>query len=456
MGPFIIIADDLTGALDTGVRLSPRSTNTLVLRTGCTSVRGLLDNCSAYGKAPDVVVIDTDTRHLPPEQAAMRVDAVVRDAIAATAEAGGRPTAFYKKTDSALRGNVGSEITALLKASGADVVFFVPAHPELGRTTVSGTQLIYGVPIAGSEFGHDHRSPVSRSSVAKIIAQQTDTPTEVVPIERVYAGESISRDPKRIIVCDAETEEHLRVVGSWIGRQRLSYELAGCAGFASELPNIWRLGSGSWGRAGTPGRKRFGGTGALIAERREALVGLSDTVTRGLLAVSGSRHPRSLEQLRIAVRSNRYSPRRTTETRFSVVGVDPAGEVNAAWFAAKSPSAEDTTSRSGASQASDPDSVAQRLASEAVQQMLTYPPGAVAIFGGDTAKAVLDALEVRTIRPVLEIEPGVVLSLINSIVLPKTRWLVTKAGGFGTDALLLEIQRGFEGLIRRGIECGLR
>ena len=47
-----------------------------------------------------------------------------------------------KKTDSALRGNVASELGAMLEASGGKRLCFFPAYPEMGRTTRDGVHFI--------------------------------------------------------------------------------------------------------------------------------------------------------------------------------------------------------------------------------------------------------------------------------------------------------------------------
>ena len=56
----------------------------------------------------------------------------------------------YKKTDSALRGNIGAERSAVLDGSGEKCLSFIPALPGMNRITVGGVHYIDGVPV-GSE-----------------------------------------------------------------------------------------------------------------------------------------------------------------------------------------------------------------------------------------------------------------------------------------------------------------
>lgn len=423
MGHNVVIGDDLTGALDTGVHFALHGATTCVVRYR----PKLFGHVFAGGgdtvdapaptnpRACAVTVVDLATRHLPPDVAAARV----RDVVLAARNFGG-PTGdhgprFYKKTDSTLRGNIGSELEALLYAAEADIVCFVPAHPELGRTTVNGVHMIGGRPVGSTEFFQDARNPVKLSSVAKIIGQQTSVPTQLISIEQIRAGAYLSPHPQRIVICDADSTEQLQAVQRWLRRQDVHYHPAGCGGFASQVPELWNLcecdeppGDGSGPAA-------------------PALEPLEDTAARGMLVVSGSRHTRSREQVRLAVGSGAFAPRteQAHGPRFSIIN---------------SP-AEDT---------GNPDAVARTLAGRALERLRRAPPAVLGVFGGDTAAAVLDVLEVDMVRPLFELEAGVIVSSIKTPFSSVTRVLVTKAGGFGEPDLLVRIYEHFGELLRRG------
>ena len=163
MTRLLIIADDFTGALDTGVQFAARGAKT------CVATDPGYDFSQA-GADIQVMVLDAETRHLTPEAAYKTVFRAVKDALAA----GFRY--IYKKTDSALRGNVGAELTAVLDAAGADRLAFLPALPKMGRITRNGVHYIDGVPVADSVFGQDPFEPVTASSLEEIIAAQSKRP----------------------------------------------------------------------------------------------------------------------------------------------------------------------------------------------------------------------------------------------------------------------------------------
>ncbi len=141
----LVIADDLTGALDTGVQLARAGVGTAVVTQA-----GLAE--ALRGDEP-ALVVDVESRHLAPPAAAGWVAECVCGARAAGIDL------FYKKTDSTLRGNVGAELAAVLDAADGGELFFVPALPKASRITRHGTHLVDGLPLHESVFGRDPRDP---------------------------------------------------------------------------------------------------------------------------------------------------------------------------------------------------------------------------------------------------------------------------------------------------------
>ena len=64
----VIIADDLTGALDTGVQFSKKNISTIVTADL---------NTEEISKDADVIVIDTESRHISAVEAKKRVKSVL-------------------------------------------------------------------------------------------------------------------------------------------------------------------------------------------------------------------------------------------------------------------------------------------------------------------------------------------------------------------------------------------
>ena len=149
MSTLLILADDFTGALDTGVQFAEEGASCIVTSG---SQPGSMKH--------EVVSVNMECRHLSPPEAAHRVDLACRN----------RPAYCYKKTDSLLRGNVGAELAALMKTARAKKIMFVPAYPETGRHTRGGTQYLGGTPIHETAFAEDRRNPILESHIPQLIA----------------------------------------------------------------------------------------------------------------------------------------------------------------------------------------------------------------------------------------------------------------------------------------------
>ena len=75
MAELLMIADDMTGTLDSGVMLSARNIDTLVQIDCFADMDAVLTGC-------DAAVINTETRHLPQEEAFERIRRIVERAEA--------------------------------------------------------------------------------------------------------------------------------------------------------------------------------------------------------------------------------------------------------------------------------------------------------------------------------------------------------------------------------------
>ncbi|PRX95700.1 four-carbon acid sugar kinase family protein [Allonocardiopsis opalescens] len=204
MAEVLVLADDLTGANATGARFA---------RAGLRAVTVAPERAAEVAPDYDVVVVNTDSRHLPSERAAGLVAGALR--------AVGPVRLAVKRTDTTLRGNVGAEIEAAYRAlagaapAGTRVrALLAPAFPASGRVTVDGVQLLDGVPLERTELALDPLSPLRTSVVADIVAEQTPLPLRHLPIRCVSQGRAaiaaaLAAGDEPLVLCDALTDEHL-------------------------------------------------------------------------------------------------------------------------------------------------------------------------------------------------------------------------------------------------------
>lgn len=213
----LILADDITGALDTGVRFAGKGKK---LRMIDCHAKGLRDGNE------EILVIDTESRHLTGKEAGERIYQQMERAD------GRRIPLLYKKTDSILRGNIGAELEAMLLASERNIMIFAPAFPQAGRIVKQGRIFADGKPLTETSYSRDRFTPVYKDRVKELIGEQSKLPVvEVSALDKVC----VQRGYPVIYVCDACTEEDLRYLAKASIPLLHQAVLAGCAGFASHL-----------------------------------------------------------------------------------------------------------------------------------------------------------------------------------------------------------------------------
>ena len=149
--PLTIVADDLTGACDAGALFAGRAPVPVTVWPR----RAVADAA--------VRVVDTETR--APDAPRKRPSALA--AVGSHGRAGRR----FKKIDSTLRGPIGAEVDALMRATGAATAIVCPAFPAQGRVVLDRLLLVDGVPVAETPDRRVTRcSPVVTSSVVETAA----------------------------------------------------------------------------------------------------------------------------------------------------------------------------------------------------------------------------------------------------------------------------------------------
>lgn len=406
----LIIADDFTGALDTGVQFAARGARTCVVT----------DPAYDFSRAEagfQVLVLDAETRHLMPETAYEVVFRAVKDALAAGF------THIYKKTDSALRGNVGAELTAAMDAAGADRLAFLPAFPKMNRVTRKGVHYIDGLPVAESVFGQDPFEPVTASSVAEIIAAQSKAPVALHPL-----GPETAEDRPGIQVYDAETDGDLAEIGRGLGREGLTLS-AGCAGFAAVLAELLEL-------------------GGPLPEM--------PALAPSLFVACGSVNPVTLRQMETAERAGfphiHLTPKQKLEPSWletpdcaaaASSWLEAAGEKRRFILDVNDPPGRDDTAVYAGERGLTTEDLRVRISNQLgrlVQRLLDGGLEATLLCtGGDTLLALMRTVGAAELLPVCELDAGAVLT--GFVYGGKTYHIISKSGGFGDPGLFVRLAR---------------
>ncbi|TSB45750.1 four-carbon acid sugar kinase family protein [Alkalicoccobacillus porphyridii] len=198
-----VIADDLTGANASGVKLVKQGFQaTTVVHSANVPTNGY----------HDVVIMDTDSRYMTKELARQRV------ARAMTQLSNWGATVFTKRIDSTIRGNIGEEIDEILEHLDEQTIsVIVPSFPDSGRVTTGGYLLLDGVPLQETYVSKDPIAPITKSYVPDLIAKQSVHKVGYVGLSAVMEGQSEILNAlqaqieqgKRLIVVDAVTNEQI-------------------------------------------------------------------------------------------------------------------------------------------------------------------------------------------------------------------------------------------------------
>jgi len=230
-GPDVaVIADDLTGAADTGVQFAASGEPVYLMPAATLSLK------RPWMATASGISVYTASRDLSPPAAAERVRLVAQTLL------GPHPRWIYKKIDSCLRGNLGAEVDALLDVLGFEAALVAPALPAQGRTTIGGIHRVYGTPLAQTQFANDPLTPLTCSSVAEILAHQSrckigrvgvDAYGDPGRLQRAVQGER--ERGCRLIVCDAAEQVHLDRIAAVVVRDADRLLPVGSASLATGL-----------------------------------------------------------------------------------------------------------------------------------------------------------------------------------------------------------------------------
>ncbi|XKH60014.1 four-carbon acid sugar kinase family protein [Halomonas sediminis] len=379
----VIIADDLTGALDAAAPFASRGADARVVVS-----LERLERCLANweGDYPQVLAVNTESRHLHADEAAARVADAARqlDRVA--------PELWFKKVDSTLRGQVIAESLALRKATGRRLLV-APAVPTQGRVVRDAEVWVEGMPLTESAYAKDARS-------APLIG----------PLDHAFAvrGVDLSRHqpesyslPDHDCVADAASDQDLARLYDAVLFTSGMWLMVGAAGLATAIAQR------CFGRL----------TASTIALQR---------VPQRLYVV-GSRSARAVEQCSLLQASAPSLPvlhalaDHWPDTLVPQLLLVPGGE----------------------DEAHDPWFIAQAMGRGVAKVLATWLPeasGLLFLTGGDIAMAALDELGVGFIQVEAEWAPGVPLGRLDG---DSHRLVMTKAGGFGMPDLLQRLHQGF-------------
>jgi D-threonate/D-erythronate kinase len=408
LSELLIIADDLTGAIEAGVQLSKQGIPAEVV---VDADSGFI-NLNRVKKIP-ALVVNTESRHIPPEAAAGRILKVINS----VKDFGFK--FFYKKTDSTMRGNIGAELDAFSNGTNSSVIPYFPAHPKAGRFTKKGYQYVGETLLHQTSFSRDPLNPVSSSYVPGILQQQTKMEICLADPGGISSDEDVAASGT-IVVFDCESEVDLQIAGDTIVKKGWQNATAGTAGFVEILLKILPL--------------------SYSEIKTEAVEG-------PVLIINGSMNPVSLQQVGQAKKSGvmtlflsrdlimRPDFKSSVEYRQIIDEIQEA-------FSNKQNVIVSTFDPA------DPESFFQKenfhsgtfseKAGKVIYSIIQKVPFKIlCVFGGDTLMGIIKETGSDSIEAVSEIVPGVAFTKVQTN--SGTLHLFSKPGGYGGKDVILKI-----------------
>lgn len=228
MVELLIIADNLTGAIETGAQFSKKGVPTLVTYDLDINFQEVAENIK-------VLVLDTENRYKNSAEASM----ITEDLCKKANEAGIMNIYIYR--DAILRGNIGCEFETVLNQHASNVLSYIPASPKSKLYTKKGYQYVDDTLLENSIYASDPSIPITSSYIPDVIKQQTKIKTRIVPVKRIGSEKVLKQKYKRILVFDCETSSDMRNIGKYLQANGALKLLAGAPGFAELLPELYNL-----------------------------------------------------------------------------------------------------------------------------------------------------------------------------------------------------------------------
>lgn len=411
MKQIVIIADDLTGACDTGIKFRQLGLKTKVVVSP--------DSVSVLNTdSVSVVSINTDTRSVSGETAAAVVEKLAEQLLSQG------DYFYYKKVDSVLRGNICSELESMFGVLKPDFALVAPAFPATGRWLKDGILNIGSKENPQLQIDALERISFSTNRKCGHIDLKTVRQGSAAVIEK---AEALYAEGCTIILADTWCEIDLETLADVILRLGKRCLPVGSAGLASHLARY-----------------------LTDSEMQEATSSVLPAREGALVVVVGSRHPVTVEQVQIlkeAVPMETYL--------LDVEGISQQNmqqRVDDA-FQGRIPGPSDSVLLTTEYIYSSKDKCQHLLQQNAYNQAIldgigecveklaqSMPVRGMIATGGDVASEILSCLKLEQIDLMAEPIPGIVTGFAadsNGKGFP----LATKSGGFGAPDALLELYR---------------
>ncbi|WP_250484276.1 3-oxo-tetronate kinase [Caballeronia sp. GaOx3] len=402
------IADDFTGATDLA---------NMLVRGGMRTVQTIgIPEAGARIDA-DAIVVALKSRTIPADDAVRQS----LDALEWLRAQGCRQFFFkYCSTfDSTDRGNIGPVADALLDALKDDFTIACPAFPENGRTIFRGNLFVGDVLLNESGMENHPLTPMTDPNLVRVLQRQTKSKVGLIRYDTIAKGadairariDELKKDGVRLAIADAVSDADLYTLGEACRDLAL---ITGGSGIALGLPENFRAANllahaehaadlpKIEGKSVVLAGSASKATNAQVARWRESKPGFRVdplALSRGEPVVqSAVEFARKHDEPVLIYATSSPDEVKAVQKE---LGVEKAGQL-----------VEDALA-----------SIARQLRDDGVRKFV--------VAGGETSGAVVQALDVRSLRIGLQIDPGVPATQSIGANAEEALALALKSGNFG-------------------------
>ena len=426
------IADDFTGATDLA---------NMLVRGGMRTVQTIGVPGSDEPVEADALIVALKSRTIPAAEA-------VAQSLAALdwLRAQGCRQFFFKYCstfDSTDAGNIGPVADALLDAlsdsawqsqGGADAFTIAcPAFPENGRTIFRGHLFVGDVPLNESGMENHPLTPMTDANLVRVLQRQTESKVGLVRYDRVAQGvaavresfDALRRDGVRMAITDALSDADLYALGEACAELKL---ITGGSGIAIGLPANFR-------RAGLLSKTADAGQLPLIEGLSVVLAGSASKATNAQVAAWRESRPAFRIDPLAAARGEPLVEQALAFAREHFAVKQPV-----LIYATATPDEVKAVQRElGVEQAGH---LVERTLASIARGLRELGVRKFVVAGGETSGAVVQALDVHTLRIGAQIDPGVPATATTG---DAPLALALKSGNFGATDFFVKALRHFDG-----------
>ncbi|KJY51065.1 uncharacterized protein JG29_01080 [Bombilactobacillus mellis] len=398
MKKYLIIADDFTGANDTGVQLTKKSIPTKVKFSD-----SLEDKVES-------LVIDTETRNLSSEETKRKLIKILSPVNLDSYDY------VIKKVDSTLRGNIVEELQIIDNLYTPDLIIFDNALPSLNRIIKNGILYVNGVRGIKTDFSKDPIKPLKEDNILRILDRAFPNENKrLFSLEDLRKNNFEIENDCRLYACDSINDQDMQVLVHKFLKKVHDKRILwiGSSGIMEAILNEIYPANPSLGLVGSVSQ----------VTRKQIEYAAQNNVTVVAVPISQVyKNENYSEYVDLAIQSLR-------NRRDTIIASSASCDIQEL----------DNTRQSLVNEGLSMDeinSVVQSVLGGICRKVIEKQTiNGLFITGGDTAKGFFDGIRANSVSIKEEIAIGVPLMRVNGGIFDSLN-IVTKAGAFGYDDLI--------------------